>query len=166
MKKILKSNLKAVRWKKQKTQKKQHWIYPSMECWVFVNENASHEVTHGNHMWKHVHRLILAVKNTNSPCLINSFKKNMHVADVLALFILVLCLLHDIMSHIKWSFVLSPGYGIENHQIGFNVTSYPACSTSDFISSCEMSLDDIHDILNGNAPACKSWSRPILVDVI
>ncbi|XP_005097845.1 carnitine O-palmitoyltransferase 2, mitochondrial [Aplysia californica] len=48
------------------------------------------------------------------------------------------------------------GYGIENNAIGFNITSYPACSASDFVANCEKSLDDIHDILKGQKPACKS----------
>lgn len=48
------------------------------------------------------------------------------------------------------------GYGVEDSYLGFNVTSYPACSASDFVANCEKSLDDIHDILSGRKPACKS----------
>jgi len=48
------------------------------------------------------------------------------------------------------------GYGIENHQIGFNVTSYPAVSAKDFVTEVEKSLDDIHAILSGHTPMCKS----------
>lgn len=39
------------------------------------------------------------------------------------------------------------GYGITDDQIGFNVTTYPACNVRDFISCCEKSLDDIHTVL-------------------
>lgn len=49
------------------------------------------------------------------------------------------------------------GYGCENHQIGFNVTTYPGANASDFIYNAERALEDIHDIFNGNMPACKSW---------
>ncbi|CAG5131342.1 unnamed protein product, partial [Candidula unifasciata] len=48
------------------------------------------------------------------------------------------------------------GYAIEDKNIGFNVTTYPACDVREFISSCETSLNDIHSIIRGVQMAEKS----------
>ncbi|XP_050413982.1 carnitine O-palmitoyltransferase 2, mitochondrial [Patella vulgata] len=52
---------------------------------------------------------------------------------------------------------LGIGYSVEDNRLGFNVTSFPpARDVHGFIESCQVALDDIYSILQGQKPSNKS----------
>ena len=60
-------------------------------------------------------------------------------------------LIFNILYLISYLISFSPtGYGIQNDYLGLVVTTYPERNGSDFVEAFRQSVDDLHDVLQGN----------------